>query len=92
MYDARSLSLVRVLPTDAPVTSLEVTFDQAHVCTAEGRFVRVFDAANLTQLNAYNVPHMAESASYCHAKRRFVAGGEDLWVYFYDADTGQVSE
>lgn len=69
---------------------VQVTFDRQHICTAEGRHVRVFDAGSFDQLNVYQVPHMAESASYCHSRRRFVAGGEDLWVYLYDADTGQV--
>lgn len=50
--------------------------------------MRFFDVASLTQFKVHNVPHMAESASYCAAKQRFVAGGEDLWVYLYDFETG----
>lgn len=72
------------------MTSIEVTFDQQHITTAEGSLVRFFSAANLQQVKQHAMTAPTESASYCPAKRRFVAGGEDMWVHLYDYDTGQV--
>ncbi len=91
VYDVRSLQLVQTIETSAPVTSIEVSFDQQHITTAEGSLVRFFSAANLQQVKQHAMTAPTESASYCPAKRRFVAGGEDMWVHLYDYDTGQVS-
>ena len=33
-----------------------------------------------------------ESASFCPAKGRFAAGGEDMWVHLYDYATGEELE
>lgn len=68
----------------------QVSFDQQHVTTAEGAYVRFFEAATLQQLKQHKLTAPAESASYCALKRKFVAGGEDMWVHLYDYDTGQV--
>lgn len=92
VYDVRSLQLVQTIETSAPVTSIEVTFDQQHITTAEGSLVRFFSAANLQQVKQHAMTAPTESASYCPAKRRFVAGGEDMWVHLYDYDTGQELE
>ncbi len=74
----------------SPWPGAQVSFDQQHVTTAEGAHVRFFDATTLQQVKQHKLTAPAESASYCAAKRKFVAGGEDMWVHLYDYDTGQV--
>ena len=50
--------------------------------------VRFWDGDRLEQVKVHSVPWTVESASYCPAKGRFVAGGEDMWVHLYDYDSG----
>lgn len=92
MYDSRTLQLVRTLETSAPVTSLEVSFDMQYMTTAEGRTVRFFDLTQLKQIKEVNLPQGAASASYNPLKRKFVTGGEDMWVHLYDFDSQQELE
>lgn len=92
VYDVRSLQLVSTIETAAPVTSIEVSFDQQYVTTSEGRVVRFFDSSRMQFIKAQELPAHAESASFCAAKRKFVAGGDDMWVRLYDFDTGQELE
>jgi hypothetical protein len=33
-------------------------------------------------------PYTVESASYCAERKRWAAGGNDMWVHLYDYDTG----
>ena len=68
----------------------QISFDQQHITTAEGSHVRVFEVGSLNQVKSHRMPAPAESASLCWAKRKFVAGGEDMWVHLYDLDTCQV--
>ena len=91
VYDARSLQLVHRVPTATPVTSMDVSYDQSFMTTAEGKTVRFFDASNLRLIKEHQLAHNAEAASYCPSRGRFVAGGEDMWVHQYDFVTGQVS-
>ncbi|GLC47358.1 hypothetical protein PLESTB_000167100 [Pleodorina starrii] len=92
VYDLRSLQLAQAIETTTSVTSIEVSFDQQHITTAEGAYVRFFDAASLQKVKQHKLTAPAESASYCPSKRKFVAGGEDMWVHLYDYDTGQELE
>ncbi|PNG99836.1 Serine-threonine kinase receptor-associated protein [Tetrabaena socialis] len=92
VYDVRSLQQVQTLKTASMATSVEVSFDQQYVTTAEGAYVRFFDATTLQQLKEHLLAAPAESASYCAARRKFVAGGQDMWVHLYDYDTGQELE
>lgn len=94
VYDVRSLQLVSTLPTSAPVTSLDISYDRLHLTTAEGRIIRFFDASTLRLVKEQALKHNAEAASFCPipGKRRFVAGGEDMWVHLYDYETGEEIE
>ncbi|KAJ9523158.1 WD40-repeat-containing domain protein [Haematococcus lacustris] len=92
-FDTRSKQVVRTIETDAPIQSIEVSFDQQHLTTAEGKIVRFFDAATLQQVKQHKLPRAnAESASYCAEKGIFVAGGEDMWVRVFNYETGQELE
>lgn len=33
-------------------------------------------------------PYTVESASYCAERKRWAAGGNDMWVHLYDYETG----
>lgn len=92
VYDVRSMQLVSTVETAAPVTSIEVSFDQQYVTTAEGRCVRFFDSSRMQCIKVQELAAHAESASFCGPRRRFVAAGEDMWVRLYDFDTGQELE
>ncbi|MEW5313656.1 MAG: hypothetical protein WDW38_005204 [Sanguina aurantia] len=88
VYDMRSLSQVQMMQTAAPVTSVELSFDAQYLTMTDGRSVRFMEANGLQLLKELTVPRTCESASWAPSKRRFVTGGEDMWVYVYDYDTG----
>jgi len=92
VYDVRTSQLVQTIETAAPVTSMEVTFDGQYMTTAEGSAVRFFDTTTLKLMKQHSVKHNAEAASFCPSKKRFVAGGEDMWVHVYDYVTGEEVE
>jgi serine-threonine kinase receptor-associated protein len=54
--------------------------------------VRFFDTSSLSLIKQQELAHNAEAASYCPQFKRFVAGGEDMWVHLYDFDSGEVSQ
>ena len=54
--------------------------------------VRFWDGASLAPGKAFRQEWTVESASFCPAKGRFAAGGEDMWVHLYDYATGEELE
>lgn len=88
VYDMRTLEVVKTLRTPKPVSSVEVEpGQQRYITTADGPNVSFWDGQNLdlikTHVEAFNV----NSASLCADRRRFVLGGEDMWVHLHDYDT-----
>lgn len=92
VYDMRTLQLAQTITTDAPVTSIDVTYDQQYMTTAEASTVRFFDTASLKMVKEHTLKHNVEAASFCPSKRKFVAGGEDMWVHLYDFVSGEELE
>ena len=54
--------------------------------------VRFWDGAALQPARAFRQDWTVESVSFCPAKGRFAAGGEDMWVHLYDYATGEELE
>lgn len=52
--------------------------------------VRMFHTDSLQQFKMHKLTgaNNAESASFCAARNVFAAGGEDMWVRLFNADTG----
>mmetsp|Transcript_32652 Transcript_32652/g.82857 ORF Transcript_32652/g.82857 Transcript_32652/m.82857 type:complete len:317 (-) Transcript_32652:475-1425(-) len=90
VIDTRSKQQVQTIETDAPVSSIEISYDGQYMTTAEGRVVRMFHTSGLRQFKQHKLTGAAnaESASYCAARNLFVAGGEDMWVRVFNADSG----
>ncbi len=67
----------------------QVSFDGRYMTTAEGSAVRIWDTSTLTQIkhHKFKQPNF-ESASYCAQRNVFAAGGADMWVRLFNADTG----
>ena len=89
IWDVRSGGVVRTLESQGAVTSLEVTDGGRHIVTADAGGVDFRDGATFELAKRHVVQgYQAESASFCPERRRFVAGGSDMWVRLYDYDTG----
>jgi serine-threonine kinase receptor-associated protein len=88
VFDIRSGQEVTTMQTGAEVTSIEVSFDGNYITSTDGKSVKFWSTSNLQQLKEFTLPYTVESASFCPAKRRFVAGGDDMWVRLYNAETG----
>ena len=61
-------------------------------CASGRAQVRFWDGATLQPVKAFRQDWTVESASFCPAKGRFAAGGEDMWVHLYDYATGEELE
>lgn len=93
VIDVRSKQLIKTLETESPVQSIEISFDGKHMTTAEGTAVRIWDTSSLTQQRVHRFKHPnAESASYCAARGVFAAGGADMWVRLFNAESGEELE
>ncbi|KAK6263974.1 hypothetical protein SCA6_019408 [Theobroma cacao] len=90
LWDLRSGKIVQTLETKSPVTSAEVSQDGRHITTADGSNVKFWDANHFALVKSYYMPCSVESASLepKHGKK-FIAGGEDMWVHVFDFHTGE---
>ena len=89
VWDLRQKSVARHIDTSSVVTSIEVGAEGRHITTAGGSEVQIWDGDSLTPTASFPMLHPVETASYCPAKQRFAAGGEDMGVYLYSAENGQ---
>lgn len=92
VWDVRAHAPVRTLATGGVVTSIELSKDGRHITTADGKEVKVWDAARLEGIKSFRTPYVVESASYCAERGRYAAGGDDMWVHLYDFATGEELE
>lgn len=79
--------MVKTLETSDVVLSLEIVNSNLFI-TADGKTVKLWDANSFKVIKSFTLPHKVESASYSPEKRKFAAGGEDMWVHLYDFDSG----
>mmetsp|Transcript_16451 Transcript_16451/g.39047 ORF Transcript_16451/g.39047 Transcript_16451/m.39047 type:complete len:326 (-) Transcript_16451:183-1160(-) len=89
VWDVRTASAVRVLETDAPATSIDLTPDGSVASVAAGKCVTFYDTATLSVIKSYPTEWSTEAVALCPEKNRFVTGGEDMWVYLCDYATGE---
>ncbi|WIA34259.1 hypothetical protein OEZ86_012606 [Tetradesmus obliquus] len=72
VWDVRGGGVVRSMPTDGPVTSVDLTHDGRWLTTTDNRnTVRIWDTSKLdAPAKQFTVTYPAEAASYCPAKNR----------------------
>ncbi|KIZ04267.1 serine-threonine kinase receptor-associated protein [Monoraphidium neglectum] len=92
VWDVRSGSIVQTLATEAPVTSVELTFDGRFLTTTDGATIRFWDVGALREAKQHKAAYPVEAASYCPAKGRFACGGGDMWVHLHSYDDGSELE
>eukprot|EP00884_Botryococcus_braunii_P009530 jgi/Botrbrau1/18579/Bobra.0367s0022.1 len=93
IYDMRTLEVVKTLPTSSAVSCVEIEpGQQRYITTADGPNVSFWDGKRLELLKTHVEAFNVESASLCADRRRFVLGGEDMWVHLHDFDTLQELE
>lgn len=80
VWDARSGSCVKTLETENPVTCFDLTFDGSVLTTTDGHHIRFWDTTSLSAFKEHTVAYPVEAASYCPSRKRFAAGGGDMWV------------
>ncbi|XP_020097190.1 serine-threonine kinase receptor-associated protein-like [Ananas comosus] len=88
LWDVRSGEIVRTLETGSPVSSTEVSQDGRFITTADGSTVKFWDGNSFELIKSYNMPFNVESASLEPKFKRYIAGGEDMWVHVFDFHTG----
>lgn len=88
VWDVKSGQIVRSLPTDAPVSSIDLTFDGRYLTTTDGTTVRFFDVNSLSEIKQHKMPYPVEAASYCPSKGKFACGGGDMWVRLHAYEDG----
>lgn len=89
MWDVRTASPVRTLPSVGAVSSIELAGGGRYVVTTDGKSVDFRDGASLELLRSHAIPgYEVESASYSPEHGKFVVGGADMWVHLHDYETG----
>lgn len=89
IFDIRSTSIVRTLESKGPVTSIELTDNGQYIVTTDGHAITFRQGSTYNEIKSHQVEgYIAESASYCPEKNKFVAGGSDMWVHVHDFSTG----
>ena len=90
LWDLRTEKIARILETNSPVTSAEVSQDGRYITTADGNSVKFWDANHFGMVKSYTMSCMVESASLEPTMgNKFVAGREDMWVRLFDFHTGK---
>ena len=76
-----------------PVHSMELTHCMKYLVTAEEDRVTVRRSDTLEEVKTFPITEYAvEAASYFPEKKRFVAGGSDMWIHVYDFENGELIE
>eukprot|EP00775_Hariotina_reticulata_P002690 gene2690-2990_t len=89
VWDVRAGQLVRTVPTEGAVSSIDLTHDGRWLTTTDKNTVRIWDTAALDKpCKEFTLKYPVEAASYCPAKNKFAAGGDDMWVHLHNAETG----
>jgi serine-threonine kinase receptor-associated protein len=95
LLDLASGNVVMSVPGsgNGPMSSMELTYDQEYLVTAESDTVSVWGAGTLGLLKQQKIEDFeVEAASYFPQKKRLVAGGSDMWVHVYDFESGKLIE
>ena len=92
VWDVRTLSECQSVECAAPCLSMELSPDGGALTTADGDAVNFYDARALKLQQSVRVPYGVESASMHAPGKRFVAGGQDMWVHVHDLETGEEVE
>jgi len=92
VWDARSLTLIKSVPTKAPLSSLEISLDRKHLTTAAGKEVCFWDIDTFTVAKSFMLSGELNSAALSPDRSSFIVGGTDFWVKVYDFNTGRELE
>eukprot|EP01137_Pigoraptor_chileana_P025716 Opistho-2@95579 len=92
VYDARTLSEVRSLVFDSPVTSIEISRDEKTLTMAHGKTVSFWKADSFDKIKSVDATSPLNSASLHPDNGRFVAGGNDLYLHVFDYESGKETE
>jgi len=92
VWDARTLSVIKTVPTKAPLASLELSLDRKHITTCTGKEVCFFDLDTFAVVKSLTLSNESNSASLSPDRSAFVVGGTDFWVRVYDFTTGKEIE
>ena len=89
VLDTRSGKIARSVPTSAPVTSMNISYDGQQVTTASASTVSVYDTKGMKLLGSLDAEQQVESASLDLSKGLLAVGGQDMWAYVLEWPTGK---
>jgi len=88
VFDLRAGQAVTVLETAGVITDLQVR--EGVLTVAAGKQMLTWDATSFAPLAAHTLDFEVFTAATCVAKKRFVAGGPDMWPRLYSAEGAEL--
>jgi serine-threonine kinase receptor-associated protein len=89
VLDVRSGEVVQRVPSSAPTTSINISYDGRDVTTASGEEVNVYDCATMKRTGGFQALQQVESASLSPDRQLMAVGGQDMWAYVLEFPTGK---
>jgi len=84
--------MVKSIATKAPITSIELTYDQKYLLSTAGNEVSFWDPTTFDLVKTFTLGVETRSASLHPNSSRFVTGGADSHVHVYDFASGNELE
>ncbi|KAG9345655.1 hypothetical protein JZ751_008799 [Albula glossodonta] len=92
LWDRSSMEVVKSLPFDVSVSSMEYIPDGDVLVITYGKTIAFYNALSLDLIKTVDAPASIHSASLHPEKEFFVAGGDDFKLYKYDYSTKEELE
>jgi len=92
VWDARTLTQIKLQPTKNPLSSMELSVDGKHITTTSGKEVTFWNMQTFEPEKTYPLSIELNSAALSPDASQFAVGGTDFWVRVYDFATGKELE
>jgi len=92
IWDTRSLKTIKTFPTNANISSIEVSLDGKHFVSTADKEISFWNIETLDLEKTISLPIIVNSAALNITGTQFIVGGADCTVRVFDYGTGKELE